>query len=204
MKTGRWWAAAISVLAVAIVGCAPEPDAAWRPPAWPEVALRVVSEVPAPIDPASIPVVPQRVRNDALGIQARFSYLPGTGPGVDSFNSRVRDFVRSAIAERSSATGVAYAPAVLPRGSGLGDRGCASGATAKPASEVLTDLSSGPAAGSGSAVVCEHRSSPGTCSRHPTAGRDGGTGRRDALTHLCRCTSTPAPARRPRGASSGP
>ena len=154
MKTGRWWAAAISVLAVAIVGCAPERDAAWRPPVWPEVALRIVSEVPAPIDPASIPVVPQRVRNDALGIQARFSYLPGTGPGVDTFNSRVRDFVRSAIAERSSATGVAYTPAVLPRGSGLGDRGCASGATAKPASEVLTDLSSGPAAGSGSAVVC--------------------------------------------------
>jgi peptidoglycan/xylan/chitin deacetylase (PgdA/CDA1 family) len=142
-------------LAVAIVGCAPEPDAAWQPPGWPEVALRVVSEVPAPIDPASIPLVPQRVRNDGLGIQARFSYLPGSGPGVDSFNSRVSEFVRTAIAERSTATGAAYAPAVLPRGSGLGDRGCVSGSTAKPAAELLTDLSSGPAGGSGSAVVCD-------------------------------------------------
>jgi hypothetical protein len=155
MKTRTWWAAVITVSAVAIVGCAPEPDTAWQPPGWPEVALRVVSEVPAPIDPASIPVVPQRVRNDALGIQARFSYLPGSGPGVDSFNSRVRDFVLTAIAERSAATGVAYTPAVLPRGSGLGDRGCVSGATMKPAADVLNDLSSGPAAGTGSAVVCD-------------------------------------------------
>jgi peptidoglycan/xylan/chitin deacetylase (PgdA/CDA1 family) len=145
-------AAAAAMLAV--VGCAPRVDTAWVPPSWPESRVAVVADSPAPIDAAGFTgVVPQRLRNDAVGVQARFAYLPGTGPAASAFADVVDGIVRQAIRTQSEAAGVAFAP--TPVAAGLGMRRCAPGSTTLPAATLLTDPESGAPSGAGTTVVCE-------------------------------------------------
>jgi peptidoglycan/xylan/chitin deacetylase (PgdA/CDA1 family) len=145
----------VIVIVALLTGCAPDFDPAWKPPAFPDSELHLADQGAAPVEASGIPLNPQRLRNDAVGVQARFSYLPGRGPAVDAFNALVEDFVRAAIDGRAAAVGVPYAPAVMPRGSGMADRGCVPGSTMRPASELLADTAFGPAGGAGVAVVCE-------------------------------------------------
>lgn len=131
-------------------GCAPAP-ADWEPPRWAPTELRV-REAPPPIDPETLPMlIPQRLRNPSLGIQARFVYLPGER--FASFNARLDGFLRDVIAQRSAETGRPYAPAVGGRGAGLAERGCAPGSTLRPAAELLADRALG--AARGIAIVCD-------------------------------------------------
>ncbi|MCP2637404.1 polysaccharide deacetylase family protein [Microbacterium sp. HD4P20] len=92
-----------------------------------------------------------RIRNDDVGVQARWIELPGRA----AFDSKVTEIVRASIDARVSAGGVAYAPAVSPPGSGLADRGCISGSTNRTASDILADPLLGPKDGAGVAVVCD-------------------------------------------------
>jgi peptidoglycan-N-acetylglucosamine deacetylase len=147
-------AAFVAVVAM-LSGCAPEFDPGWRPPVWPQLALRFVDHVPVSLDPAVIALNPQRLRNDSVGVQARFSYLPGQGQAVDAFNSSVDELVRAAIIERSALTGVAYTPQVMPRGAGMASRGCVADSTRRPSAELLADAAYGPVGGRGTAVVCD-------------------------------------------------
>lgn len=149
-------ALATATLIATIAACAPGADPRWSPPQWPEAELAVVSAAPEPLDPASVTgVVGQRLRNDDVGIQARFAYLPGSGAQVTPFNERVDAVVRGAVEERTASVGGHYRPTAFPRGAGLDDRGCARGSTVRPASELLADPALGPAGGAGTVVVCD-------------------------------------------------
>ncbi|WP_314507882.1 polysaccharide deacetylase family protein [uncultured Microbacterium sp.] len=154
MRSGRALLAML-VTAALLTACAPDFDSAWKPPAWPASQLHFIDQPPAPIDTSGIALNPQRLRNDALGVQARFAYLPGRGPAVDAFNTMVEDFVRSAIDARTAAVGLAYVPTAQARGSGMADRGCNAGSATRPAAEILADAAYGPSGGAGVAVVCE-------------------------------------------------
>lgn len=152
--------AAVVVLAMAALvlsACAPASRGAWEPPAWaPEVvhATDPVTEITAAADgPLGAGIVPLRVRNDAVGVQARVALLPA-GSTTDPFNTTVEQFVRGAIADRVVASGTAFVPTPSAVGSGLGDRRCAADSTRRPAAELLADPASGPAGGAGTAVVC--------------------------------------------------
>ena len=145
-------AAGLAIAALALAGCAAPLDPSWQPPAWPAAAAVVGAVLPDPLDPATVPDLNgQRIRNDAVGIQARYSFLPGD----QAINARLVGIVKDAVGARSAATKTAYKPAVFPTGTGMGDRSCARGSTTRPAAEVLADAALGPAGGSGSAVVCD-------------------------------------------------
>ncbi|MFE5409285.1 polysaccharide deacetylase family protein [Microbacterium sp. NPDC056569] len=150
-------AAVLAVAALAMAGCAPASQGAWDPPAWaPEMvhATDPVPEIAASADgPLGAGIVPLRVRNDAVGLHARVALLPA-GATADPFNAQVEQFVRAAIADRSAASGSAFAPTPSPVGSGLADRRCVADSTRRPAAELLADPALGPAGGSGTAVVC--------------------------------------------------
>lgn len=148
------------VAVVLLSGCAPDFDHAWKPAVWPESELHFADPAPT-AELSGIALNPQRLRNDAVGVQARFSYLPGRGQGVDAFNALVDDFVRTAIDARSAVVGVPYAPTAVPRGSGMADRGCVAGSAGRPAAEILSDPALGPVGGNGMAVVCEVESVAG-------------------------------------------
>jgi len=149
--------AVVTVLAV-LVGCAPERDLAWTPPAWSETAVSIV-EAPTPLDPAAVPgLIGERIRNDEVGIQAR--WMRPTGDSA--LQAETLRLVRDAITSQSAATGVRYAPTVFPAGAGLGDRACVPGSTARSADEVLADPALGPAGGNGTAVVCDLVAANGT------------------------------------------
>ena len=90
-------------------------------------------------------LIGQRIRNDALGVQARWAILPGH----HAFNDRMEQLVWQAIDE----AGGDYEPQVLP--SGLSDRGCLPGSLVWSAERVLTDPATGPAEGDGTAITCE-------------------------------------------------
>lgn len=146
-------AAAAVVLGAALVlgACAPVTDAAWEPPSWAEEEI-AVARPPAALDLAAqtalaASVTSYRLHNAAVGVEARFALLPGTGGGVDAFNAVIGDLVRDAVATQSAASGVAYAPAT---GAGLADRACITGSTAWTADEILAEVGA-----SGSAVVCD-------------------------------------------------
>ncbi|MEN2740442.1 polysaccharide deacetylase family protein [Microbacterium sp. X-17] len=149
----RLAAASLGLVAVALVlaGCATPADATWTPPAWSlPAAVRVTA--PAPLDPASVAnLTGQRIRNDAVGIAARWSLLPGS----QALNGRLAGLVKDAVTARATATKTRYTPAVFPTSAGLGDRGCVRGSTLRPAAEVLTDPALGPAGPSGTAVTCD-------------------------------------------------
>ncbi len=154
-------AATIAVIACAAVvaaGCAPAIDPSWTPPAWPATTLQVIDAQPQPLSaqpgqPLAASVSPERIRQDGVGIQARYALLPG----VEAFNDAVRGYVRAAIAVRQDATGATYTPQAGAVGAGLADRSCRVGSTEVPAAEVLADATlAGPAVSGGSAtVVCD-------------------------------------------------
>lgn len=180
MTASRRWAAALAslVLVGLITACAPGADPDWSPPQWPAAELAVVADSPAPLDPAAVSgLVGQRLRNDDIGVQARFAYLPGSGAGVLPFNERVDALVRGAVDARAVAVGGHYRPTAFAPGAGLGDRGCVVGSTERPAAEILADAMLGPAGGVGTAVVCDVVSAEGTIAaqriRIVTGGPDG-------------------------------
>lgn len=156
MKRARTLAA-LAVSALALAACAPATRSGWAPPSWPPEVVHLTAPVPeitaARDGPLGAGIEPLRVRNDAVGVQARVALLPASA-GTADFNARVEQYVRAAIADRVAATGVAYTPSPVPPGSGLGDRRCAAGSTTLPATAVLADPDLGPAGGSGTAVVC--------------------------------------------------
>lgn len=135
-------------------GPTPTPIPYSSPPPQNSSAVTAVA-APVPLNASTIDALrPERIRNDDLGLQARWVVLPGSGATAD-FNARIERAVRDGIGERASATGRAYHPAVFPRGAGLGDRTCVPGATALPGAEVLRDPRFGPANGAGTAIVCD-------------------------------------------------
>jgi peptidoglycan-N-acetylglucosamine deacetylase len=146
-------AASVGLLAAAFVlaGCATPVDAGWTPPSW-SLPSVVQDTPPAPLDPAgALNLNGQRIRNDTVGIAARWSLLPGT----QALNAELVATVRDAIAARATATKTRYTPAVFAAGAGLGDRGCVRDSTVRPAAEVLVDPALGPAGGNGTAVTCD-------------------------------------------------
>lgn len=143
--------AAVGATALVLSGCAVANDPEWEPPGWAEGGARFVA-APAPLDPAGVGATTgQRLRNEQVGLQARFALLPG----LAGFDDRVTAFVRDAVHARAMQVGVAYTPQVSPRGAGLADRGCVPGATLRPAVELLADPALGPPGGSGTAIVCD-------------------------------------------------
>ncbi|MDR5699285.1 polysaccharide deacetylase family protein [Agromyces aerolatus] len=143
----------VAVLAGALAACAIRPsDAAigsWRPPAAaPLPALSITTEPPAA---APWPYPGQRFRNDEVSIQARFALLPGT----HAFNDRVDELVHAAVSQAETRSGGTYRPQVFEPGAGLGERGCVDGSAGWPVEELLVDPRTGPADGTGVAIVCE-------------------------------------------------
>ena len=110
-------AAVVAVLLVS--GCAPETRSDWTPASWRTVGT-VTIDLPATSD-AEAPTVAMRLRNDTVGLDARWATLPGDHPA----NAVIERIVRDAVAGRVEATGAAYHPEVFPAGAGLGTRGCA-------------------------------------------------------------------------------
>ena len=133
--------------AASLVACAPRTDPSWQPVAWP-VEGTIVDALPdaeAPlIDPGATEPVDYRLRNDDLGIDARWSVLPGDQP----VNGRIEQVIRDAITAREASTGAIYHPQAFPVGTGLAERGCDADATRLPASEILGDRT-------GTVVTCE-------------------------------------------------
>lgn len=144
--------ALLAVAGLALSACtAPAVDSSWDLPQWPAATVAVTS-MPAPLDAASVPsLLDHRIRNDDVGIQARWVELPGD----TSFDERVAEVVRGAIDAGAAASGTGYAPAVFPQGSGMDARGCLTGSTTRPAADILADPLLGPANGVGVALVCD-------------------------------------------------
>jgi peptidoglycan/xylan/chitin deacetylase (PgdA/CDA1 family) len=141
--------------ALVLTACAPASREDWTPPAWQQGVVHTTAPVPeidagGPLAPSLLPL---RVRNDDLGIQARVTLLP-EGPTTATFNATVEQYLRAAIDQRVAASGIAYAPAAAPAGTGLGDRRCTHESTRRPATELLADAALGPVRGTGTAVVC--------------------------------------------------
>ncbi|WP_458041388.1 MULTISPECIES: polysaccharide deacetylase family protein [Bacteria] len=136
------------LVAAGVIGlsaCAPDTDPSWTPAQWPIVG-RMLTAPPPPVDPAGIALASQRIRNDAVRVEARWAYLPGAQP----LNERIEAAVRTAIGEQSAAVGVAYEPQVFGVEAALRERGCVAGVTALPAAELL-----GASTDSHTVVVCE-------------------------------------------------
>jgi peptidoglycan/xylan/chitin deacetylase (PgdA/CDA1 family) len=151
--TSAVFAAMAVAVAVIATGCAPAVDDGWVPPQWPQSRLEVVAAAPAPLDATGFRgLEPQRLRNDRVGVQARFAYLPGASAAASAFNDIVDDVVRQAIGMQSAATGVAYAP---EPSTGLADRGCVAGSTTMAADALLADPATGAPNASGTTVVCD-------------------------------------------------
>lgn len=151
-------AAVVAAASVLVAGCAPAIDENWDPPAWPATSLLVVEGETAPLNaqpgqPLASNVSPERIRQDGIGIQARYLLLPQ----VAAFNDVVKGYIRAAIAARQDATGATYLPQAGEVGAGLNDRTCAPGSTTTPAAQLLADPAvAGPAVGGGAAtVVCD-------------------------------------------------
>ncbi|SIT66516.1 polysaccharide deacetylase family protein [Microbacterium sp. RU33B] len=147
--------ASVMIGVLVLSGCAPAADPAWRTPAWsPSAVLETV--LPEPVDPAGVSgLVGHRLRNDDVGVQARFALLPGHGPVVDAFNEAVAAFVRGTIDARARAVAIGYTPHAHAPGSGLNARGCVPGSTSRSGLELLADPAIGPAGGAGALVVCD-------------------------------------------------
>lgn len=84
-------AAVLAAASVVASGCAPAVDENWNPPTWPTTSLTVVEGEAAPLSaqpgqPLASNVSPERIRQDGVGIQARYLLLPQ----VPAFNDAVR------------------------------------------------------------------------------------------------------------------
>lgn len=128
----------------------PAPESDWTPPQWQGVFAETTS-LPAPLNATGMGLVERRIRNDEIGLQARWEQLPGAGPG----NVAMVEAIRGIAAGRGEAVGVAYTPKVFAPGAGMAARGCVTGSTTLPASEVIADPAMGPVGGNGVAVVCD-------------------------------------------------
>ncbi|NLA28801.1 MAG: polysaccharide deacetylase family protein [Propionibacterium sp.] len=131
-----------------LAGCA-EPPATpdWTPPPWndrPGTRLAATT-VDDTTDLNDLGFVNRRIRNDAIGYQARYVLIPG----ADQFNQRVDQWIRQPL------TGATFVPEAFPVGSGLADRGCAEGSLGWDANRVLTDPATGPVNGTGTALTCD-------------------------------------------------
>lgn len=151
-------AGGLVVVSLLVAGCAPGADATWTPPGWPVSSLRIIEGEVEPLSvqpgqPLAANVSPERIRQDGIGIQARYVLLPH----VDSFNDAVRAHIRAAIDARQTATGSTYSPQAGAVGAGLADRSCQQRSTTLPAADLLADPAlAGPLVGGGSAaVVCD-------------------------------------------------
>jgi peptidoglycan/xylan/chitin deacetylase (PgdA/CDA1 family) len=140
-KSARLFAAVLGA-ALVLSACAPEPVSGWKPRQW-SVSGTIVPAA-APPGPEQSPTVDMRLRNDEVGIDARWAALPGTSP----FNTAVEAVVREAVTTQSRLSGHPYRPTAHETGAGLGDRGCSPGATTAPAADILGDRT-------GAVVVCE-------------------------------------------------
>ncbi|MCP2635273.1 polysaccharide deacetylase family protein [Microbacterium sp. HD4P20] len=148
----------LAAAAVVLTACAPAARADWAPPAWEPAAVHA-AEAPAAIDagpagPLATVLTGVRLRNDAVGVQARVSLLPDT-PQTAVFNAAMLQHVRAAIDARVAASGVSYTPVAAAVGSGMSSRRCELGSTARSAAELLADPAFGPSGGAGSAVLCD-------------------------------------------------
>lgn len=152
-RTPRVMTAALLV-ALALTGCSGGVD---TPPSTPTATppaplVEFLPALPPMRDASTLAALePQRIRNDAIGVQARFSLLPGD----QAINARVTDLTRQAVSARAASTRSTYRPAVFPRGAGMGERGCIAGSTSRDPARILADVSLGPAGGAGVAVVCD-------------------------------------------------
>lgn len=135
--------------AIALVACAPETRADWTPASW-QVVGTVTAD--APVAPeATADTVAMRLRNDDVGIDARWASLPGAQP----VNAAIERAVRDAVAAQASASGASYHPEVFTAGAGLGDRGCTPGAATAKATDILGSRN-------GVVLVCEVTVARGT------------------------------------------
>lgn len=159
MTRRRRTAAGLLVAAVVLTACAPVGDPSWVPPNWTPSEIVVVDAPDAldPVDDGAVAsrIVPQRIRNDVVGVQARFTFLPGTDAAASAFNAAVERRVRDAIATAVASSGTSYTPQAQPAGAGLGDRSCIAGSATRPAAELLEDPALGAPGGVGVAVVCD-------------------------------------------------
>lgn len=147
--------ASLLASAFALAGCVAETDGAWRPPAWEPTPI-VETEPSETANPVTVDgLAGHRIRNDDLGLQARFTYLPGRDPVVDEYNATVENAVWELIDTRSEATAIDYRPQAHDVGAGFADRGCVDGAAGRPAADLLGDPTIGPVDGDGALVVCE-------------------------------------------------
>ncbi|MDX2375481.1 polysaccharide deacetylase family protein [Microbacterium sp. LRZ72] len=117
---------------LALTACAPDTDPDWEPEGW-DVTGRVVTELPAPTAASMPTLTGERLRNDEVGVSARWATLPRH----PEFNDAVESEVRAAIARQEETSGVAYQPVAQAVGAGLDERGCAPEATTQPASALL-------------------------------------------------------------------
>lgn len=122
--------------------CAPDPVGGWKPRQW--AASGTITATPAAEESGAAPTIDMRLRNDEVGIDARWAELPGAA----AFNTRVETVVREAIQAQVARSGQAYRPMAHPTGAGLGERGCTPESTTAPASEILGSRTGG-------VVVCE-------------------------------------------------
>lgn len=140
-RSARLLAATVGA-ALLLTGCAPEPVAGWEPRQW--TVDGMITEAPAPSEPGRASTTDMRLRNDDVGIDARWATLPG----APAFNAAVEAVVREAVQARSQISGRTYRPMVHPSGAGLGERGCTTEATTASASALLGDRE-------GTVIVCE-------------------------------------------------
>lgn len=154
-------AAAVVACAALFAGCAgPPADPAWVPPTWPAgdsiVTVLAGDETGSGSDPVpaadTAGLIEGRVRNDAVGLQARYVEMTG----APRFNRLVRGVLDGAIESEVARSGVAgFTPEVFDVRAGLSDRGCVPDVSERPAAELLADPAFGPATGEGTAVACE-------------------------------------------------
>lgn len=140
-RSARLLAATVGAVLL-LAGCAPEPVAGWEPRQW--TTGGTITQAPAPSDPGQASTTDMRLRNDDVGIDARWATLPG----APTFNAAVEAVVRDAVRTRAQVSGQGYHPTVHPSGAGLGERGCDPEATTATASDVLGDRE-------GTVIVCE-------------------------------------------------
>lgn len=143
VQFGRFRRGVTLVAAVVVLaGCAPETQPDWTPASW-HIVGELVEDAPTDA-PGTAATVALRARNDDVGIDARWAPLPGDQP----VNAVIEAAVRGEIDARVAASGQEYHPQVFAAGAGLGERGCAPGATSRTAVEILGDRS-------GAVIVCE-------------------------------------------------
>lgn len=140
-RTVRLFAAVVGAT-LALTACAPDAVGGWTPREWPTNGKVVAT--PTHEEPAQVPTTGLRLRNDGVGIDARWAALPG----APAFNTAVEAVVRAAVSAQATKSGQSYRPTVYPSGAGLGERGCAIGATTAPAAEILDGRT-------GTVIVCE-------------------------------------------------